>query len=242
MDLKESDLLGDEVEHHWYYKAKGAAVRSILGNLRARDVLDVGAGSGFFSKDLIRHGVCEHAVCVDPHYQQERVEQFETGTISFRRTLGRTEQNLILMMDVIEHVDDDVGLIKDYTDTMPAGGHVLISVPAFQLLWSGHDEFLEHRRRYTLNQVEQCVRACGLDVILGRYYFAALFPVVAASRMLSRSFGADAGHEPQSAMKSYPNWMNATLTAIHLAELQTLFSVNRLAGLTVFCLARKPVG
>ena len=54
------------------------------------------------------------------------------------------------MMDVLEHVSDDVGLVREYAKRAKPGTRFVVSVPAFMWLWSGHDVFLEHHRRYTL--------------------------------------------------------------------------------------------
>ncbi len=58
------------------------------------------------------------------------------------------------MMDVIEHVEDDVGLVRGYVDKVAGGTRFIVTVPALMWLWSGHDVFLEHYRRYTLTSIE----------------------------------------------------------------------------------------
>ena len=166
MDLKETTLLGDKVDTHWYYWSKSRAVRSILGTIRVPEVLDIGAGSDFFSRDLIRSGICKNAVCVDTLYPQERQEYVNGGSVTFCKHVDRVSQRLILMMDVIEHVDDDLELIRTYTEPLPMGSYLLVSVPAFSFLWSGHDVFLEHRRRYTLGELESRLASVG---VLSRY-------------------------------------------------------------------------
>ena len=142
MDVKEEDILGADIATHWYYVSKGRAMRSFLGSMRVTEVLDVGAGSGIFSRQLLEAGVCQRATCVDPAYMEEREESCSGGTLSFVREVREPEQSLVLMMDVLEHVDDDVGLLRAYSRNLPADGQLLITVPAFQFLWSGHDEFL----------------------------------------------------------------------------------------------------
>src|SRR5688572_32427774 len=74
MDVKEQDILGDGIEKHWYYVAKGNALLQFLDGYSAREILDVGAGSGFFSKRLLCAGFCERATCIDTAYSVERAE------------------------------------------------------------------------------------------------------------------------------------------------------------------------
>jgi hypothetical protein len=72
MDLKEEDILGADIGRHWYYRAKAAALRRAVGDLAPRRILDVGAGSGFFSRHLLAEAGAQSALCVDIGYPSER--------------------------------------------------------------------------------------------------------------------------------------------------------------------------
>jgi hypothetical protein len=143
------------------------------------------------------------------------------------------------MMDVLEHVDDDMNFLSQYTYLMPLEGWILITVPAFQFLWSGHDEFLEHRRRYTLGALEAMVQTAGLHIVDIRYFFGLLFPIVALLRWRDRRKLVKGGSEARSALKKYAKPVNTLLTSVHDIERTVLFPINRFAGLTIFCLARR---
>jgi Methyltransferase domain len=240
MDLKEQHILGPEIETHWYYVSKGRALRSLLAELRVPELLDVGAGSGVFARQMLDAGVGERAVCVDPNYTQEHVEHRRGKEIAFRRSVERVTQPLILMIDVLEHVPDDGALLRSYTDRAPAGTLVLVSVPAFQFLWSGHDVFLGHERRYTRAQLEALLRRAGLEIVRSRYCFAVLFPLVLLMRLYDRWRLRDGKVEPRSALTRQPPLANAVLTWLHSLERMSLLRFNRLAGLSVLCLARRP--
>jgi Methyltransferase domain len=237
MDLKEEAILGSDITTHWYYVSKGRALRHLLSNIKFDAVLDVGAGSGVFSRQLLDAGVCRQAVCVDPGYLEECTEIHNGREIQFTRAVHQVSQRLILMMDVLEHVDDDVGLLREYTDRMPQDSHVLITVPAFQFLWSGHDVFLEHRRRYTRTTIETVVRSANLQVVTSRYFFGILFPIVAGLRRHDQRRLKSGEIIAQSALKKHSRSVNTVLTLIHDVERIVLFPFNRFAGLTVFCLA-----
>jgi len=109
-----------------------------------------------------------------------------------------------------------------------------VTVPAFRFLWSGHDVFLEHKRRYRLGEIEAALRDAGLSIVKGTYYFGLVFPLAAAVRLVARG-----EVEPKSSLKKHGALTNGLLTAICAAELP-LFPINRLAGLSAFVLARKP--
>lgn len=234
MDLKEEDILGADIGRHWYYRSKATALRRAVSGLSPRRLLDIGAGSGFFSRDLLERTAAESALCVDIGYPADRDDSVAGKPVRFRRDTGPTDCDLVLMMDVLEHVDDDRGLLRHYAGKVPPGAHFLVTVPAFPFLWSGHDVFLEHKRRYRLPQIEQAMEVAGLEVVRGSYYFAAIFPIAAALRLIDRNTT-----EPRSSLSKQGAVANGLLAAACAAELP-FFPFNRLAGLSAFVLARKP--
>lgn len=237
MDLKELEILGDQVERHWYYQAKAAALLRLIGDLSPRCLVDVGAGSGFFSRQVLARTGAESATCVDPGYPADSDTAAAGKPLLFRRDAAGITGDLVLLMDVLEHVDDDVGLLRLYADPAPAGARFVITVPAFQWLWSGHDVFLEHRRRYTLPQIEAVARAAGLEVERGAYYFGAVFPLAAGARLAGRLLSGGR-EEAKSQMRRHGALANAILLGACRAELP-VFPANRLAGLSAFVRARK---
>jgi SAM-dependent methyltransferase len=232
VDLKEEEILGDQVASHWYYRAKAAA---LLGDLRGhepKEILDIGAGSGFFSRSLLKETSARRAICVDTGYRQDRDETWCGKPIAFRRTIDRSQADLVLAMDVIEHVEDDAALISAYCDLVPRGTRFIISVPAFNFLWSAHDVFLEHYRRYTLPTLEAAMQRGGLVVDWSHYYYAAVFPLAAGLRLLERLKDPRA-MRPHSQLRKHGVLANGILSALLTAE-RPVMRVNRLFGLTAF--------
>jgi len=236
MDLKETDILGDSIGEHWYYCSKAAATRRLLGEAPIKRILDVGAGSGFFSHHLLTHTAAREAWCVDISYPADSSATTAGKPVHYRRSIDSVDADLVLLMGVLEHVDDDLGLLKSYFDKVPSGSRFLMTVPAFQFMWSGHDDFLEHKRRYTLGQFEALAGNAGLTVERGAYYFAAVFPIALASRLIP---GGARGSAPRSQLKKHHPLVNTLLKTLCSLELP-LMGMNRLAGLSVFVLARKP--
>ncbi|MFZ4286382.1 class I SAM-dependent methyltransferase [Variovorax sp. HJSM1_2] len=235
MDLKETDILGEKIGEHWYYQSKAKAVKNLLSNINTSTILDVGAGSGFFSKHLLAHSAAKEAWCVDISYAHDSDSSEAGKPVHFRRSIDSSNADLVLLMDVLEHVDDDVGLLTDYVSKVAKGTYFLISVPAFKFLWSEHDVFLEHKRRYRLSQIENVAQSSGLTVKHGAYYFGAVFPIAATVRLVGNLFHKEST-QPRSQLKMHQPMVNATLAALSNAELP-LMKKNRLAGLTAFCLA-----
>jgi SAM-dependent methyltransferase len=235
MDLKEQQALGGSAHLHWYYRAKSAAMLRMLEGSKLDKVLDVGAGSGFFSRYLLDHTECREAVCVDPNYPAETDALQGGKPIRFVRHADHFDGHVVLMMDVLEHVADDVGLLRAYAARAPRGARVLITVPAMPWMWSSHDVFLEHYRRYTVGSMAKVIDAAGLKRLSLCYYFGFTLPLAAMVRLGRRLIP---GHTvvPGSDMRVHTQLVNAALLEICMAEL-AVFRGNRIAGLSVFALA-----
>ncbi len=235
MDLKEAPLVGGSQDGHWYYASKSRALLAALDGRPVRRVCDVGAGTGYFAKMLLRETAAREATCIDTGYQSDWSEVHAGKPLVFRREGPLPGADLFLLMDVIEHVDDDVALLREVANAAPSGATVVVSVPAFSWLWSAHDVFLEHRRRYTLRALEQVVRAARLTPARGFYFFAAIFPAAAAQRLWRRVRPPRA---PSSDLRAYGAASNCLLTWIGTAE-AAVARRNRAFGLTAFAVAEK---
>lgn len=239
MDVKEEKLLGNKVFEHWYYVSKGRALLAMLRSVDVSQIVDIGAGSGVFAKMLIAAGKCQRAICVDPAYTSETDEWYRRGAIQYVRAIDKIAPSLVLFMDVLEHVDDDVALVRQYTENLPHPGKVLVTVPAYNFLWSGHDEFLGHRRRYTLAGLENRLKMANLKIIRSRYYFATLLPIAMLIRTVNRRRIKSGSAKAASMLREYPTVLNKILTRIQDFERLCILPFNRFAGLSIFCLAEK---
>jgi len=237
LDLKELEQIDSGGLQHWYYRSKFLAVKHLIRNIRAEKILDVGAGSGIFSKMLLMDNFSRSAYCLDTGYKYDRAEFINGKKILYINNIDLITQNLVLFMDVMEHVHDDTAFLREYVEKMPDGCYVLISVPAFMFIWSQHDTFLNHQRRYSRTQLEKVICESGLDLIDTRFFFGLIFPLAACLRILSRFRKKE---EAKSDLVPCPPWLNRSLIHIHDLESKTLFRINKWFGLTLFCLAKKP--
>jgi SAM-dependent methyltransferase len=238
MDLKEEKLLGAAAASHWYYKSKASAVDRFLTGRSYNSILDVGSGSGFFARHILQRTPAQKGVCVDINYQVDFEESCNNKPLRFRRELSESDADLVLFMDVLEHVDDDADILCYYAKIVQSGTAFLLTVPAFQFLWSMHDVFLEHRRRYTDRQLEAVAKKAGLRVLKISYYFGFVFPIAVVQRLGERVVPTSR-RAPKSALKTHHPITNAILAGLCWAELP-LIGHNRVCGLSVFCLAQKP--
>ena len=237
MDLKEQAILGDNAGAHWYYRAKSAAMLQMLGRAPVHSVLDVGAGSGFFSRQILDRTQAATAICVDPNYAGEHDEKQGDKAIRFVQGVRGFDGDLVLMMDVLEHVPDDTALLAEYAARVGPGTRFLLTVPAHMWMWSGHDVFLEHFRRYTIGEVDRLVARAGLTLLRSSYYFGLTLPLAVGVR-LGRKLNPFIREAAGSDMRPHGSALNAALWQISRAEL-ALLGRNRVAGLSVFALAQR---
>ena len=236
MDLKESLLLGDQVNTHWYYKTKAKALEKIVDCKSFNLLLDVGAGSAFFSKYLLNRTTISNSLCVDIGYEGESKEVFGKKHISYLKSIQGSDADLVLLMDVLEHVEDDHALLSEYVEKSKPGTTFIISVPAFQFMWSDHDVFLEHFRRYNINELEGLVSGTGLKIEKSCYFFSLVFPIAFAVRMFEKLFNKS--KSPKSGLVKHSGIVNSILVGLCNIDL-SFFEYNRFFGLTVFCVAKK---
>lgn len=131
---------------------------------------DVGAGDRYFARRLA--ALSDHPVyAVDANYPDAGIE----GPLVVCTDIAQVPPGSVdraVLMDVIEHVDDDVGLVRDVERILAPAGELVITVPAHQALWSGHDVFLGHRRRYDRRRLLDVLDRAGLDVVECFHFYA----------------------------------------------------------------------
>jgi hypothetical protein len=239
MDIKESDILGDDINNHWYYKLKSDFLLKSIGKEKFSVVTDIGAGSGYFSKRLLTAGIIKEAICVDTAYTADHKSVWGQGEIKFQKSIQSIPKGLVLMMDVLEHIEDDFLFLKSHLEISPVGTKFFISVPAFQFLFSSHDIFLEHHRRYTLSELKLLCEKSGLKVISVSYFYATLFPIVALLRIIKKmklKFFNNPNHK--SELSKHNSLINSILYYIHIPELY-IQKFNSFFGLSIMLIAVK---
>jgi SAM-dependent methyltransferase len=99
--------------------------------------------------------------------------------------------DLIAMLDVLEHIDEDRAALAALAERLRPGGRILLTVPAHPWMWSAHDEVNHHKRRYTRRTLKSAVEGAGLRVEMLSWFNSLLFPLAAAARLAGRVTGKD---------------------------------------------------
>jgi SAM-dependent methyltransferase len=99
--------------------------------------------------------------------------------------------DLIAILDVIEHIDEDEAGLESLARKLKPGGKILITVPAFPWMWSAHDVVNHHKRRYTKKTLRALVAAAGLRIEMMSWFNSLLFPLAATARLAGRLTGKE---------------------------------------------------
>lgn len=190
MDLVERQR-GHGARHPWE-TARAEAIRSLVArlDLRTPAVLDVGCGDGFLIAQLRAQLELRAAVAQDVHLTPELARELDHPGIEFVQELdqlGERRFDLVLLLDVLEHVREPGALLtRLWQEHLTPGGWLLITVPAFQALFSEHDRALQHVRRYSRSEIAALARDAGLVVHDSGYLFSSLLLPRVVSKLRER--------------------------------------------------------
>lgn len=178
---------------HWWFIARRRIVAAIVKKYapelkESSEVLDAGCGTGGnlnYFKNLYPNikgmemnlQACELAV-------KKTGVQVEYGKFPDEIPFKDTEFDLVLMLDVLEHLDDDILALNNIRKIIKNKKYLVATVPAFNFLWSGHDEIHHHKRRYTLEELRKKAEKCGFVPIYSSYFNFLLFPLILIYRIL----------------------------------------------------------
>jgi SAM-dependent methyltransferase len=176
---------------HWWFVGRRMIVESVIKQFKLpanAKILEIGSGTGGNLKMLSYYG------------ELRAVEMDATArSIALRNTAGRvdirqavfpaempfrdTKFDLICLFDVLEHIEQDRETLVALVGLLAKGGRVLITVPAYNWLWSVHDEFLHHKRRYSRTELCWKASAAGFRIVKITYFNSLLLPLVAVVRL-----------------------------------------------------------
>jgi len=247
------DLFASLQADHWWFRGRRALYTALLAHVLERDlrreptglrVLDVGCGAGGWLRPLSRFGTVSGIELDEPSIRFCR-------ELDLHRTLvGRVDalpvppgsHDLVCLWDVVEHTPDDAAVLAEARRALRTGGHLVISVPAYQFLYANNDRVAHHYRRYTRGQLVRRLRAGGFEVRKATYVnfvlAVAIIPTVLLIKLSERL-----------TKRPYKSWnnlsipaprpINALLGAIFGGERHVLKHVDAPFGHSLFVVARK---
>lgn len=229
----------EEDRQHWWFRGRLAVIRTVLRQAlppRPVRLLEVGCGTGNVLAALGEFG---EAVGVEAHPDLRAVAiaaglDVRPGTLPDDLPIEPGWADVVLLLDVLEHLDDDAAALAAARVLLRAGGLLVATVPAYGWLWSAHDVALGHRRRYTARRLSRVVTGAGFGVARVTYFSTLLFPAMAAVRLAKRLAG-DVAHD----LHRPPATVNRILETVFAFERHLLGAVDLPFGSSVLLIARR---
>jgi SAM-dependent methyltransferase len=229
-------------DHYWWYVSRRELVVAMVRHLSipaAARIVDVGCGTGATAAALRRFGSVM-GVDMSPLAlrccRRRGLERLMQG-VAEALPLPDGSIDVIVATDVLEHLDDDLAALVEFRRVLQPGGHAVITVPAYQMLWSEHDVALMHRRRYVASQVRQRVKAAGFETVKLSYAMTFLLPL-ALTRLLKRR--PQTGKVAEAQVPRVPALLNSALIGLQRIETALLRGVSLPWGLSVLAVIRRP--
>ncbi|MBI5818652.1 MAG: class I SAM-dependent methyltransferase [Verrucomicrobia bacterium] len=228
---------------HWWSRARRRIFAAAIGRFapahRPLRVVDVGCGTGANLAEWEHFG-CAIGVDASPlalDYSSSRGGRRLVGAALPALPFRDGSIDVVLALDVLEHVADDAGAARELWRICTPGGLLIATVPAYQWLWSKHDERNQHQRRYTRQQLEACVLGPEAERLRSSYFNTLLAPPVFAARLLGRLRPTSAA--PAEDFHDTATWLNKLLENVFASEWAWLRQFSFPYGVSVLCIARK---
>lgn len=240
MERQTYERIREIEKDHWWFVARREILDDALKSLKlpkpAR-ILEVGCGTGGNLGLLARFGDVR-ALEPDAESRQFASEtsgiSIDDGGLPNDLPYAKESFDLVCAFDVVEHVDDDAAAVKALASLVSPGGALVCTVPAFQWMWSRHDEMHHHKRRYLKPEFQALFEGHGLTVERSAYFNALLFPVAAIVRHARKVFGVEGDDD-----RLPPPWLNKTLTNIFRLERLWMPRGAAPLGLSILVIARR---
>ena len=239
MDRIVYDRMAEYDSTHWWYTAR----RDILHDYVARyarlptdaRILEIGCGTGHNLPMLQQFGSVD-AIEIDPAASEIAAKRLgkPVGGAPLPELTGveRAAYDMVAVLDVVEHIADDVAALNAMKQCLKPGGKILIAVPAHQWMWSAHDVVNHHHRRYSKASLKAAIDAAGLAPMQFGYFNSLLFPLAAAARLAGRMTGRDDSDDAPP-----PGPVNKMFEAIFRFERHLVGRVPMTPGLSIITLA-----
>jgi SAM-dependent methyltransferase len=232
----------DQVEEkHWWFVGRRAVLRALARPLPEGPRLDVGCGyrPGLDSAPDSRLTV---GLDVDPARLANLSQRPGIAAVqgdSQRLPFADASFASVMMLDVLEHIEDDWLALAEAFRVLAPGGAALVTVPAFPSLWSAHDESEMHFRRYRRKELLSLCESAGFTVSRSGHFNVALFPLAAAWRLVSRRLFRR--RRPRDDFYMLPRPIDSVLASLLALERHAAPYIPLPFGLSIYALLGKPI-
>ncbi|MAF36424.1 hypothetical protein CL622_04900 [archaeon] len=241
MEQKLLEKFNQIEKEHWWWAGRRSLVKYLIGDLKPKRILDIGCGTGetlsflkiiYPSAEIWGLDISPKAVKYALGRGHKNIVLGDAG----RLKLNKKYFDLVLFLDVLEHIKDEATALREASKVLQPGGRIIITSPALKFIWSAHDKNQGHHRRYTRREIKTLSKAAKLKIEYMTYFnFFLSLPIIVV-RSLSNL-------KKLSYMSSYDNKINFEiasnkvfnflLKAIFLSEISLLKFLRYPIGISI---------
>jgi SAM-dependent methyltransferase len=229
---------------HWYPSGRRRILQDVIATRVPKPgrIADIGCGTGANFDMLAGFAPVVGVDFHPPAVAYCRLRGLTCTTAAGLPNLPFPDESfdLVCAFDVIEHVDDDAAAVKELLRICKRGGTLLLTVPAYNWLWSKHDEANEHKRRYNRPMLRRLFTSLPADILKLSHYNIFMAPPIILVRLIGKlKEKLTPTPDAKLDLAETPALLNRLLLAIFSSERFLLRHLNLPAGISVLCLARK---
>lgn len=243
MDIQEYQRMYNAEDNHWWFvgnrKIVFTQIDKIVINKRNK-ILDVGCGTGITLKCLERYGLAIGVDLSEEALKFCRLRGHKKLCLADSKNLPFkiNSFDIVNASNLLEHLDDDDIALQEFFRILKPNGILVVTVPAFEFLWSGHDEVLHHKRRYTKQSLERKIKKYRFQRIKESYTNFFIFPVVFLIRKIKKKADTKEIRCNLELFKGTPV-VNKILGILYILEAKLLRIINFPFGISLIYIAKK---
>ena len=235
MKISELEKLNQMEKENWWYKNRRTVITNFLSNHHFEKILDYGCGTGATTQTLKKFGTVLGTDRSEFALEKANSNGIETINFDSVNSLEFSNNfNLITLFDVLEHIENDHDALLHLNKLLKNQQFILLTVPAFNFLWSDHDDALSHYRRYTKKTLSIVLKNSGFKIIRISYFMTWTFPFIGLYRILTKWKKTES-----SSLKTLPETLNNLIEKSFSLENNILKKRDLLVGNSLICLAQK---
>lgn len=239
MDSTLYDLFYELEGEHWWFQGRKDLVLSLLERYcpcAEPRILDVGCGTGGMLTEYASHGpsLGLDSAPEAAHFCGRRALSMVLGS-GTHLPFGDCSMDVVSALDVIEHVDDDRAILREMRRVCSPRGLLLLTVPAFQFLWSSHDDLNHHKRRYILPDLRERLVEAGFQPLKLSYYNSLLMPAAVVRKYVLKA----RNNGTECHLEKLPGPLNSVLRSILRLERPLLSRTDLPIGASIICAATR---
>lgn len=173
--------------HPWELSRVECLIKEVKEHHKGKNILDIGCGDSYFDYKLM-----DEIKDIDKFYgidiyAEEEIKDGKYLIVNDYKRLKNKKFDTILMFDVLEHIEDDANFLNNTVKPLlKDNGKIIMTVPAYQALFSKHDEELKHYRRYNIKMIREACKKSEFNVVNYHYFYASLVPLRIITKLLNK--------------------------------------------------------